>query len=159
LDRTYKCIAWAACRTDHIWWPYGNEPAPVGVYWPPGIPHDTEVSTFVKAFEKLGYRTCGSSTFEFGYQKVAIYALDAYTVTHMARQRFWGNGWLSKPGILEDIIHETLESIESDPPYNDSDYGKVLAVLKRSWIVGLYRGSIFRCGWYAFRFWLFRLSQ
>ena len=92
FDRTYKCIAWAACRTDHIWWPHEDDPLPKGIYWPPGIPRNRKVETFVQAFERLGYRPCGKdSSFEFGYQKVAIYAWNPDFVTHMARQHFLGN--------------------------------------------------------------------
>ena len=158
-DRTYKCIAWAACRTNSIWWPLGSASPPKGLYWPPGIPHDTKVDTFVKAFERLGYRRCDSDDFEFGFQKVAIYACDADTTTHMARQQFFGKGWLSKPGILEDILHETLESIASDPQYQRNGYGHVFQILKRSWLTALCRLCLFRCGWYAFRFWIYRLMH
>src|SRR5262249_34826352 len=133
-------------------WPYGEEPAPIGVYWPPGIPHATKVETFVKAFEGLGYRRCGSRSFEFGYQKVAIYAWDEDSVKHMARQQFWGHGWLSKPGILEDIVHPTLESIESDEPYSGNDYGRVFQVMKRSWLTGILNRGLLRSTWYALRF-------
>jgi hypothetical protein len=52
----------------------------------------------MEAFQKsLGYQACNHSDFEFGYQKIAIYA-DALAATHMARQRFLGGGWLSKVG-------------------------------------------------------------
>jgi hypothetical protein len=156
FDRTYKCIAWAACRTDHIWWPVDSDPLPDGVYWPPGIPRNEKLETFVKAFEYLGYRCCDSASFEFGYQKVAIYAWDEDTVTHMARQHFLGNGWLSKPGMLEDIVHPTLESIASDPPYQGGDYGKVFQIMKRSWITALLRLCLFRCYWHSLRFWWYR---
>lgn len=159
FDRTYKCIAWTACRTDNIWWPYGEDPAPPGVYWPPGVPHNLRVDTFVQAFERLGYRRCDDPSFEFGYQKVAIYAWDLETTTHMARQHFFGNGWLSKPGILEDILHPTLESIASDLPYGGDDYGRVFQVLKRSWGTALIRLCLFQCAWHALRFWLYRLKH
>jgi hypothetical protein len=159
FDRTYKCIAWAACRTDNIWWPHGMDPVPRGLYWPPGIPHDTKVDTFVKAFERLGYRRCDNEEFEVGYQKVAIYAWDEDTTTHMARQHFLGRGWLSKPGQLEDILRFTLDSIGSDPPYRGDDYGRVFQILKRSWPTAFCRFCLFRCGWYAFRFWLYRCTH
>lgn len=159
-DRSYKCIAWAACRTDHIWWPHEEDPIPEGVYWPPGIPRNRKVETFVQAFEHLGYKVCGlDSSFEFGYQRVAIYAWNPQFATHMARQHFWGRGWLSKPGMYEDIVHETLESIASDPPYKDSDYGEVFQILKRSWWDALINLCLFRCVWYAFRFEVYRLTN
>jgi hypothetical protein len=158
FNRYYKCIAWAACRTDHIWWPHEEDPIPEGVYWPPGIPRNRRVQTFVQAFERLGYRPCGkdSSSFEFGYQKVAIYAWDPDTTTHMARQQFFGKRWLSKPGAYEDILHDTLECIASDPPYRDADYGEVLEILKRSWWTALINLCIFRCVWHASKFAFYR---
>jgi hypothetical protein len=123
---------------------------------PPGIPHNLKVETFAQAFRKLGYERTDNRGFEFGYQKVAIYAWDEDTTTHMARQHFFGKGWLSKPGMLEDVLHPTLESLESDFPYNVGDYGRVLAVLKRSWWTGLRSLCLFRCAWHAFRFWIYR---
>lgn len=159
FDRTYKCIAWAACRTDHIWWPHEDDPLPPGVYWPPGIPRNCRVQTFVEAFERLGYQRCGrdSSQFEFGYQEVAIYAWDADTTTHMARQQFLGSKWLSKPGMYEDIVHETLESIASNPPFRGDDYGVVFEILKRSWWSALKNFCIFRCAWHSAKFLAYRL--
>jgi len=76
--------------------------------------------------------------------------------------RFWvtpevGKGWLSKPGMYEDIVHETLESIASDEPYKDTDYGEVFQILKRSWWKGLVNLCLFRCCWYALRFEIYRL--
>lgn len=159
FDRTYKCIAWAACRTDHIWWPHEEDPIPPGVYWPPGIPRNRNVGTFIQAFEELGYHHCDDASFEFGYQKVAIYGLDVDTVTHMARQHFFGKGWLSKLGAFEDIVHPTLESIASDPPHRpDYDYGEVLQVLRRSWLTAFLRLCLFRCSWYALVFWFYRAT-
>ncbi len=159
FDRSYKCIAWAACRTDYIWWPYQDDPPPLGVYWPPGIPRNRKVDSFVAAFEQLGYERCDNRDFEFGYQKVAIYAWDMNTTTHMARQHFLGRGWLSKPGILEDILHPTLESIESEPPHGGADYGIVFQVMRRNWWKGLLNLCLFRCAWYAVVFWLYRLRH
>src|SRR5437867_3573763 len=115
MDTNYKCIAWAACRTDRVWWPWDHP----SFYWPSEfkkfpIGSAVPVGSFTEMFEKkFGYRSCGSSDFEFGYQKVAIYA-DALGVTHMARQRFWGSGWLSKLGGEEDIFHPELTAIEGD---------------------------------------------
>ncbi len=157
FDRTYKCIAWAACRTDHIWWPHEDDPIPLGVYWPPGIPRNQKVQTFVQAFERLGYRRCGKdASFEFGYQKVAIYAWDPDTTTHMARQHFFGRRWLSKPGAYEDIVHDTLECIASDRPYHDDDYGEVFQILKRSWWSAFLNNCLFCCCWQASKFMLYR---
>ena len=105
---TYQCVAWAACRNDQRWWPVHH----TEFYWPPGLPRitpppypgmlwpPTPVDFLVQGFATLGYTRCESREFEFGYQKVAIYAND-YTATHMARQHFFRSVWLSKPGCLE----------------------------------------------------------
>jgi len=158
-DDRYKCIAYAAGRTDVIWWPVDGVP---GVYWPPSAPLEDSVDAFVKAFATIGYMPCQSRKFEFGYQKVAIYAASNNQALHMARQHFWGRGWLSKCGQLEDILHSELESIEGDPsPLATSmgSYGVVNTVLKRSWASALICGGLFHSSWYAFRFWLFRIAR
>src|SRR5271156_3204883 len=74
-DDTYRCISWAACRTDSIWWPV-DVPPPPGNYWPATVPIDDKVEYFVQAFATLGYSPCDSDVFELGFQKVAIYAGD-----------------------------------------------------------------------------------
>ena len=123
------------------------------MYWPSGIPHDEKVETFALAFRRMGYEPCGKdASFEFGYQKVAIYAWDEETTTHMARQRFLGNGWLSKPGTCEDIVHETLECIGTDPPHQGDDYGEVSLILKRSWWRAFVKGCLFRCWFHSVKF-------
>src|ERR1700719_1949278 len=95
FDDTYQCIAWAAGDTSRKWWPINIPPL---CYWPANVPFDETVSGFIQAFETLGYRATQNRAFEFGHQKVAIYANAVGVVTHMARQHFFGRGWLSKPG-------------------------------------------------------------
>ena len=151
----YQCIAWAACKTDVLWWP-------ATAYWPPGASLDVTVEAFTEAFATIGYRECSSAAFEFGYQKVAIYAMSTGTVTHMARQHFFGRGWLSKCGQLEDILHPTLESLEGDPSpvmLLNLTYGEVSRILKRGWWAGIKHGCLLRCVRTAFNFWLYRLSH
>jgi len=155
FDRSYKCIAWAACRTGTIWWPDEENPLPIGVYWPPWAARDERLDTFVRVFAALGYEVCDKDDFEFGYQKVAMYALNEEHVTHMARQHFFGRGWLSKPGMLEDIVHADLKCIETHPD-GLSDYGTVHRIMRRSWWVALVNLCLFRCFWYALKFWLCR---
>jgi hypothetical protein len=156
-DDNYKCIAWAACYTDRHWWPSSGTRNP---YWPPGATVDESVEAFIEAFATRGYSRCPTSEFEFGYQKVAIYATNDGHVQHMARQHFFGYGWLSKCGSLEDIIHAELESIEGDPsPYIAAftgSYGVVVAILRRHWILSVMHGCIFRSTWAALCFWLGR---
>jgi hypothetical protein len=155
---TYKCIPWAACRTDVLWWPV-DDPQ---VYWPPGVPFDDKIEFFVQAFSTLGYSECDNPEFEFGYQKVAIYATNDRRVRHMARQHLLGRGWLSKCGQLEDILHPTLECIEGDPTplaAMGGSYGEVAQILRRSWWAATINLCFFRCFWAAIRFWLYRLAH
>jgi hypothetical protein len=154
FDDTYQCIAWAAGDTFHKWWPVYYPPI---CYWPDGAPLDETVNGFVWAFEMLGYERTDTRDFEFGYQKVAIYAKDTGMVTHMARQHFFGRGWLSKPGDLEDIVHPDLECIEGDPAPFAPGYGVVAQILKRNWWTAANNG-LFNIWWAAFRFWLYRLK-
>ena len=152
----YQCIAWAACRTDRKWWP-----GLIGYWWPPNAPSDDSVDCFVETFGLFGYRRCSDRAFEPGYQKVAIYASSDRKVLHMARQHFFGKGWLSKCGTMEDIQHADLESIESDPsPFfvvAMGTYGSVDTVLKPSWWSALIHLCMLRCLSAAFRFWLYRV--
>jgi len=161
---SYQCIAWAACRTDHKWWPVHH----TEFYWPPNLPKitpspypwipwpPTPVDYLVQGFATLGYTSCDRREFEFGYQKVAIYANDG-GATHMARQRFFGRGWLSKPGELEDIIHEDLSDIEGAMAATAWQYGQVAQILKRSWWSAVANLCLFRCIWHAFELCLYDL--
>jgi hypothetical protein len=157
---SYKCIAWAACRTDVIWWPVDGDPQ---TYWPPGAPLDDSIHAFLQAFARLGYAPCDNPDFEFGYQKVAIYATSDGRVKHMARQHFLGRGWLSKCGSLEDILHANLQCIEGDPSRWEEalgrSYGQVKQILKRSWWTATVHRCLFRCFWEAAKFWLYRLMH
>jgi len=115
---TYNCISWAAEDQRRRWW----EPAP-SFYWPPGVPREYSVEAYKGAFEQIGYTVCGNAAFEPGLQKIALYAIDSEP-QHAARQLPDG-AWTSKIGIADDIMHETLESIEGD------GYGRVVLVMQR----------------------------
>jgi len=144
---SYKCIAWAACRTDITWWPYDDE-------------FEDRLDFFIQEFANIGYKPSNNREYEFGYQKVAIYTTNNRRVRHMARQHFLGRGWLSKCGVLEDILHADLECLEGDPsPFVFGSYGQVEQILKRSWWSALVNLSIFKCLWHAFKFWLYRLRH
>jgi hypothetical protein len=116
------------------------------------------VDAFTEAFETLGYERTQSRAFRFGYQKVAVYAKNDQTVTHMARQHFLGKGWLSKLGDWEDILHPSLDSIEGDPSPTSLEYGRVVQILERNWWIAL-RFGLFRCWAAAFRFWVYRIQN
>ncbi|MGD0347529.1 MAG: hypothetical protein ABSA85_12275 [Terracidiphilus sp.] len=129
---------------------------PPEVYWPPHLPvRDKSVDNFVNAFvDDLGYVSCGlDESFEWGYQKVAIYAKTVGGIKetkHMARQHLLGRGWLSKLGPSEDIVHPTLRNLEGDL------YGSVERILKRDWRTAYSSGL----GWgSSFRFFRYRLKH
>ncbi len=138
-DGTYNCIAWAAEDTHHkFWWPDGG-------YWPFGVTREAEVPYFVKVFRWLGYIKCGHSRREFGFHKVAIFAIHKsrrptpvpnklqdfqdWTPTHMARQ-LSDETWTSKCGGNEDIRHFTLDAVESYG-YRPDAYGCPVLYMKR----------------------------
>lgn len=128
-------------------------------YWPPSVPKDETVECFVQAFATLGYKPCKEPTFEFGFQKVAIYAGEDGIPTHMARQHFLGTGWLSKLGDLEDIVHPELRSVQGrTEPLPAEGYGAVVQILKRTWWFAA-RHGLFRGWWAAFKFLLYRIAH
>jgi hypothetical protein len=117
--RRYNCIAWAAGHNDQ-WW---QEP-PDG-YWPSDFADDGTVESLIRLFENLGYTRTDNREFEPEINKVAIFA-DDEGWTHAARQLPGGKGWTSKIGMLQDIEHDTLESLTGDR------YGQVVQILKKS---------------------------
>lgn len=155
-DDGYQCVAWAACRTDRHMWPNQD------YWWFPSlpvtaVPEEAPVEYFVQGFKLLGYEPCERRAFEFGYQKVAIYA-NELGVTHMARQHFLGRGWLSKLGPSEDIYHRDLRDVEGDISPMAFEYGRVVQIMKRNWWAAA-RFGLFRGWWAAFKFWLYRLEH
>jgi hypothetical protein len=122
-DYHYNCIAFAAGDTRKWWEPSGD---PVD-YWPPGVPLDYSLASYIRAFEIFGYRRCEfSDALEDGYEKIAIF-VDAFGIpSHAARQTAKGT-WLSKLGTWEDIEHDSVRALEGDDP----NYGIIEAYLKR----------------------------
>lgn len=126
----YNCIAWAAGDTHHgFWWPQPD------CYWPAWAERVPEISSFVEAFRWLGYRRCKNARLEFGYEKVALYAIRD-SPKHMARQLRDGT-WTSKLGGAEDITHFTLDAVESyGPPLIFAEYGSPAVYMRRLLILG-----------------------
>lgn len=121
-DVFYNCIAWAADDIGNCWWP-SNPPVS---YWPPQVPREETLESFIQAFQRLGYKPCEDGSLEEGFEKVAIYVDSSNTPSHMARQLPNGH-WTSKLGDLEDIEHETLYQLEG----RDLAYGNAKQFLKR----------------------------
>lgn len=140
FNGSYQCIAWAACRTGFRWWPPNGMPLEgyrlLGYFWPENAPDNDKVGGFIQAFALQGYSRCESFDYELGFQKVAIFASEDGTVTHMARQELLGRGWLSKLGVLEDILHRDVRAVENNT------YGLAVAVLKRTWWSALKLGML-----------------
>jgi len=120
-DVKYNCVAWAAGPEEvrRRWWP-----APSPFYYWPLEPREETIEGFIKAFGQLGYAACDGGDLEPGHERLAIYADETGTPTHMARQLPSGE-WTSKLGELEDIRHVTLEQLSG------SDYGRVVQFLRR----------------------------
>ena len=144
----YNCIAWAANDKRCWWWPH------LDVYWPPWCKSREEtVECFVRTFAWLGYRPCNSSRLEFGFEKVALYAvhisgvprnpptdwrdLKEWIPKHMARQLRNG-AWSSKCGPEEDITHYTLDALERYGLFGNtrSAYGCACVYMRRLVVVG-----------------------
>ncbi|MCY2995937.1 MAG: hypothetical protein NTY19_50015 [Planctomycetota bacterium] len=115
----YNCIAWAAGDERHWWWPVPAEET----FWPSGVPREATLEAFVAAFATLGYEVCQDPAWEQGLEKVAFYTKDA-APKHAAKQRSDGR-WTSKLGALEDVIHDSLESLAGDI------YGQAMTFLRR----------------------------
>ena len=116
----YNCVAWAVDDPEVWWWPdpYNQ------YYWPPDVPREVNIDSFVKAFEVLNYTVCETSNYESGYEKIAIYAKQNGEPTHAARQLDSGK-WTSKLGRLEDIEHDDIEGVSGEI------YGSVAVIMKR----------------------------
>lgn len=117
-DTDYNCIAFAAGEDDVWWWPDQS-----GLYyWPPTIPRNEAVESFIQAFASIGYEPCANGELEQSFAKIALYA-ENNIVKHVAKQIDDGL-WCSKLGTWEDINHE-LEGLTG------SSYGNVLMFLRR----------------------------
>ena len=117
-SRFYNCIAFTAGDATRNWWPNSRM-----AYWPKDVPEKETVNSFLKLYQNFGYTNCKEGSFENGFEKVAIYALNN-KVKHAARQLPNGN-WESKLGQNVDIEHETVENLEGPC------YGTVVRYLKR----------------------------
>lgn len=119
----YNCFAWALGRTD-VWF---SPVAIGGYYWPENLPKNTDPATMIDLYHREGgFETCGDGTPEDGFEKVALY-VNNNVVTHAARQ-ISSAEWTSKLGSMEDIDHDSVDSLEGSAPL---DYGKATLFLRR----------------------------
>ncbi|HFA48791.1 MAG TPA: hypothetical protein ENJ95_07225 [Bacteroidetes bacterium] len=106
-------------KTDRNYWVQ-----PAGFfYWPPGLPREETLDSFVLLFRSEGFEICNDGLWEQGFQKIAIFVKDDLP-THAARQLSDGN-WTSKLGVLEDVRH-SLQAISGGL------YGEVSVFMKRA---------------------------
>jgi hypothetical protein len=117
--RQYNCIAWAAGQTEAWWWPRSMEVH----FWPDGVAREETLDAFVAAFATVGFLPCADGNFEFGVEKVALFARDGKP-KHAARLQADGT-WTSKLGEWLDVTH-ILRGLEG--PF----YGTVAAYLQRA---------------------------
>ena len=125
-DVSYNCIAWAA-DDNTCWWDPArvSRTAPLGgYYWPRGIALESTLTSYRRAFERLGYRVCDSRELEAGWERVALFADNADGPTHAARQTHDGK-WTSKLGQGPDIEHDEMAGVAGDL------YGNVAIILRR----------------------------
>src|SRR4029453_1985865 len=92
--------------------------------WPPGIPLEYTLTSYISAFEQLGYEKCDDGKYVTGFEKVAIYLDRHGAPSHAASQR-GAKMWTSKLGGGEDIDHATLDGLAG------SRYGTVAQFLRR----------------------------
>lgn len=117
-DPVYNCVAYAAGVTDD-WWSHS------GIYTWPDAPRSPNIGSLITVFRRQGYELCedANAEAEAGYEKVALYAADGRW-THASRQ-LPGGQWSSKRGVLEDISHQSPQSLAG------GDYGEVHCIMRR----------------------------
>jgi len=93
-------------------------------YWPPGIPTDEVLQSFVRLVESLGHRPCDDDVREPDAEKIAIYTTLGGKPTHAARQLESG-AWTSRLGQSIVIEHDTPAAVEGPL------YGIVAQIMKR----------------------------
>lgn len=132
-DSDYNCFAYAAEDQTVHWYPTEEEEE--GVFWPPGVDRKETLEAFIEAYKTKGYLPCevARTELEPGYDKIAIYVGADEKPKHAARQLASG-AWTSKLGLLEDIRHDNLSSLESDDPTKPA-YWKVAKIMKRRQVV------------------------
>ena len=123
----YNCFAFALHNKEE-WF----SPLPLGgYYWPEGkVQRNTFLSTMIALYKhEGGFEPCDNGGYEEGFEKIALYMNQSGNVTHAERQ-IDAKTWTGKMGIMEDIEHPLLSSVE-DTGLADDDYGKVAQFLKR----------------------------
>lgn len=95
-----------------------------GRYWPPNVPREESLASFIAAFTTQGYVPCAAANLDLGVQKIALYARDGVP-TPSARQLSHG-WWTSKLGPGVDIEHATPNDL------GGGVYGEVVMVFSQA---------------------------
>ena len=106
----YNCIAYAAGDTSQ-WWDHTPRR-----YWPSYATRSERIESLQEVFVGLGFEECYDVTFQFGYQKIALYE-DKGTWEHATTQ-IPNQAWRSKMGRGPVIEYRSPESL-SDGPYGN----------------------------------------
>ena len=120
VDENYNCIAWAAAtEVNRVIWPDDQDL----LAWPPTIPRDESLNSFIAFFGLLGFSVCNSGEHVSGLEKIAIYMRDG-KVKHACRQKSDGV-WTSKLGPGVDADHLTPNVLA------DGSYGVIVQFMYR----------------------------
>jgi hypothetical protein len=111
----YNCFGWAHNRCEDKWFEPHPENEPyddpeVIPYWPPHIPRDYSLNSFLSLYKSIGYERCETEDTEKGYKKIAL-LLDKWGEPIHATFQNEEGSWSSKLGKEEDVSHDLLEII------------------------------------------------
>ncbi len=87
---------------------------------------DKAANRYIELFKENGFEICNDINLETGFEKIAIYATEAFVFTHVSLQLENGT-WTSKMGDFEDIEHTDLFTLSG----NDKGYGQPKYFMKR----------------------------
>lgn len=110
----YNCLSWALGID---WAFYSPEPLCAGYVWFYGVEREWSDKTITKIVENHGYQLSDNYDLEEGFEKLAFYYDENDVPEHFARQLPNGK-WTSKLGNLNDIEHDTLESLLGSEGYH-----------------------------------------
>lgn len=119
-DPGYNCVAWAVGDMSSFWYDVKAK----GYYWPPNVGSADTLEGWKQVFALHGYSDTDSDVLEDGFERIAIYVDAAGDPSHVARQTETGL-WTSKLGKSYDILHATLDALESE------EYGKAAVIMRR----------------------------
>jgi hypothetical protein len=131
LDQNYRRTSNPSINYNGLAWALGTmqrnfDPQKIaGYYWPPGIPREQNITSYLKVLESQKYDLIAADDrLEEGWEKIAVYVNAEGEPRHFAHQLEDGK-WESKLADLIDIVHDDLECLEGD------HFGRVNCVVMR----------------------------